>query len=114
MRELEFVREEKLQEAWQDVQWNFMEDVERDVEGQIEDYLNEVLRLQADLQLRAGRYQRRLERQDYRAGYRPRSLVTTRGTFDLRVPRARSMVLQFTVFDQYQRLWARIKGCVKK
>jgi putative transposase len=108
MRELDFVRDQRLQEAWQDVQWNFMEDVERDMEGQIGDYLNRVLRLQADLQLQAGRYERKLERRDYRAGYRPRTLVTTKGTLDLRVPRARTMTLHFTVFDQYQRLWSRV------
>jgi putative transposase len=108
MRELEFVRNEKLQEAWQDVQWNFMEDVERDMEGQIEDFLNRVLRIQADLQLRAGRYQRSLDRQDYRAGYRPRTVVTAKGTYELHVPRARRVALHFTVFDQYQRLWNRV------
>jgi putative transposase len=108
MRELEFVRDQKLQEAWQDVQWNFMEDVERDMEGQIGDFLNHVLRIQADLQIQAGRYERKLERRDYRAGYRTRWSVTPKGTYELQVPRARSMSLHFTVFDQYQRLWSRV------
>ena len=108
MRELNFVRNEMLQEAWQDVQWNFMEDVEKDMEEQIGDYLNRVLRLQADLQLQAGRYQRSLERLDYRAGYRTRTVITPKGIYELKVPRARSMALHFTVFDRYQRLWKQV------
>ena len=108
MRELEFVRDQKVQDAWAEVQWNFMEDVEKDLQSQIEDWLNGVLRLQADLQLQAGRYQRSEDRVDYRAGYRLRTLVTTKGTFELRVPRARETALHFTVFDRYQRLWQRV------
>jgi transposase-like protein len=108
MRELDFVREQRLHEAWEDVQWNFMEDVEKDLESRIGDWLNGVLRLQADLQLQAGRYQRTLERADYRAGYRKRTLVIPKGTYELTVPRARSMSLEFTVFDRYRRLWKRV------
>jgi hypothetical protein len=35
MHELNFVRNPKLNEAWREVQWNFMEDMEKAVEGQI-------------------------------------------------------------------------------
>ena len=48
MHELEFVREKMLQEAWEDVQWNFLEDVERETERQITHFLNKVLRIEAD------------------------------------------------------------------
>ncbi len=58
MHELNFVRDPKVHQAWLDVQWDFVEDVEKDGEEIIEDCLNRMLRLQADLQLRAGRYQR--------------------------------------------------------
>ena len=35
MNELDFVREAMLQEAWEDVQWNFLEDVERETERRV-------------------------------------------------------------------------------
>ena len=66
MHELNFVRDQKVHQASLDVQWGFVEDIEEDAQKSIEDRLNRMLRLQADLQLRAGRYQRSLERLDYR------------------------------------------------
>ena len=104
MHELNFVRDQKLREAWRDVQWNFMEDVETAVEGQISHYLNKVLRIEADLQLRADPYERTLERLDYRAGYRRRTVITPKGVYALQVPKARSTPLSFSVFDRYRRL----------
>ena len=88
MRELNFLRDQKLHDSWQHVQWNFIEDVENAVEGQVSHYLNKVLRIEADLQLRADPYERTLERLDYRAGYRARSLTMTKGAYELRVPKA--------------------------
>ena len=114
MHELNFVRDQKLNRAWQEVQWNFMEDMEKAVEDQISHYLNKVLRIEADLQLRADPYERTLERLDYRAGYRPRSLITTKGTFELRVPKARSTSLHFSLFDRYRRLWKRVDRMLRE
>ncbi len=114
MHELNFVRDQKLNRAWQEVQWNFMEDMEKAVEGQISHYLNKVLRIEADLQLRADPYERTLERLDYRAGYRRRSLITTKGTFELRVPKARSTSLHFSLFDRYRRLWKRVDRMLRE
>ena len=108
MRELNFVRDQKLHDAWHDVQWNFMEDVEKAVEDQISHYLNKVLRIEADQQLRANPYERTLERLDYRAGYRKRSLITPKGVYELQVPKARSTPLHFSLFDRYRRLWKRV------
>lgn len=114
MRELNFVRDQKLHEAWRHVQWNFIEDVEKAVEGQIRHYLNKVLRIEADLQLRADPYERTLERLDYRAGYRRRSVITPKGVFELEVPKTRSTPLHFSVFDRYRRLWKRVDQLLRE
>ncbi len=108
MRELNFLRDQRLHDAWCDVQWNFMEDVEKAVEEQITHYLNKVLRIEADAQLGAKPYERAQGRVDYRAGYRKRSLVTPKGTFELLVPKARSTPLRFSLFERYRRLWKRV------
>jgi len=108
MRELDFAADQNLQKAWKDIQWNFSEDLEREVEGTITHYLNKVLRIEADMQLRADPYERTLERLDYRAGYRRRSVITPKGTFELKVPKARSTPLHFSLFDRYRRLWKRV------
>jgi putative transposase len=113
MRELNFVRDQKLQEAWQDVQWNFLEDVEKAVEDQVSYILNKVLRIEADQQLCADPFERTLARVDYRAGYRRRSLITPKGTYWLQVPKARSTPLRFSVFDRYRRLWKRVDGLLR-
>jgi transposase-like protein len=108
MRELDFAADQSLQKAWKEIQWNFSEDLETELEGQISHYLNRVLRIEADRQLRADPYERTLERLDYRAGYRRRSLVTTKGLVELQVPKARSTSLRFSVFERYRRLWKRV------
>lgn len=108
MRELNFVRDQKVHEAWRHVQWNFMEDIEAAVEDQIRHYLNGILRIEADRQLGADPYERTLERLDYRAGYRKRTLITPKGTYELQVPKARRTPLHFSVFDRYRRLWKRV------
>ena len=47
MRELNFVRDQKVHDAWHHVQWDFMEDIETAVEDRISHYLNGVLRIEA-------------------------------------------------------------------
>jgi putative transposase len=108
MRELNFATDQSLQKTWKEMQWNFSEDLEKEIEGQITHYLNKILRIEADRQLRADPFERTLERLDYRAGYRRRSLITPKGTYWLQVPKARSMPLRFSVFDRYRRLWKRV------
>lgn len=108
MRELNFAADQSLQKAWKDIQWNFSEDLEKEVEDGITHYLNKVLRIEADMQLRANPYERTLERLDYRAGYRRRSVITSKGVVELKVPKARSTPLCFSAFDRYRRLWKRV------
>jgi transposase-like protein len=41
-------------------------------------------------------------------------LVTTKGTFDLRVPRARGITLEFRLFDRYRRLWKQVDAALRR
>jgi transposase-like protein len=76
--------------------------------------LNRTLVLEAELQLQAGRYERSEDRIDYRAGYRTRTVITRKGTYTLRVPKARSTPLVFSVFDRYQRLWKEVHDLLRE
>jgi putative transposase len=67
-----------------------------------------VLHIEADRQLGARCYERTIERMDYRAGYRRRSVITPKGIYWLTVPMARNTSLRFSVFERYQRLWKRV------
>ena len=75
------------------------------VRQQMKETLETALEWERDEHIQAVRYERGvLERRDYRNGYRFRSLSTTMGTVDLKVPRAR-MPMEFSVFESYQRRW---------
>ncbi len=113
MRELNFSGE-NVAEAFEEIHENFEGDVEERVEGVTVEFLNGVLRMEARRQLGADLYERTLRRVDYFAGYRPRTLVTTKGTYDLEVPKARSTPLRFTLFDRYQRLWKRVDEMLRE
>ena len=107
MRELDF-SEHNVAEAFEEIKPNFEGDIEKAIDARIADELNMTLRIQANLQLGAGLYERTMRRADYWAGYRSRTLVTSKGTYELSVPKARSTPLRFTVFDRYQRLWKKV------
>ena len=113
MRELDF-SEEKVAEAFEEIKQNFEEDIEEKMEAWNVEGLNAALRAEANTQLGAGLYERTLRRVDYWAGYRPRTVITTKGTFELKVPRARLVSLRFTVFDRYQRLWKRVDRILRE
>lgn len=75
----------------------------------LKEHLELVLEQEAQEQLQAGWYEREaLDRQDYRNGYRDRSVATSLGVIDLQVPRARSLSLSFSVFEAYQRRWEEV------
>lgn len=75
----------------------------------LKEHLELVLEQEALEQLQAQWYERdALDRQDYRNGYRERSIATTLGVIDLQVPRARSLSLSFSVFEAYQRRWREV------
>jgi len=113
MRELNFSRE-NVAEAFEEIQENFEGDVEREIEGHTAEFLNGMLRVEASRQMGADLYERTLRRVDYFAGYRHRTLVTTKGTYELAVPKARTTPLRFTVFDRYRRLWKRVDELLRE
>lgn len=68
--------------------------------------LEEIVEAEADDQIGALRYERGMVgRSDYRNGHRIRSLGTSMGTVEIRVPRARNKNLSFSVFERYKRRW---------
>ena len=113
MRELDFSRE-NVAEAYEEIQENFEGDLEDEIEGTTVEFLNGMLRVEASRQLGADLYERTLRRVDYFAGCRPRALVMTKGTYELRVPKARSTPLRFSVFDRYRRLWKRVDEMLRE
>jgi len=113
MRELDFA-ERRVAEAFEEIKENFEGDVEQRVERNTVLFLNGMLREQARQQVGADLYERTLRRVDYFAGYRPRTLVTTKGSYELLVPKARSTPLRFTVFGRYQRLWKRVDEMLRE
>lgn len=114
MRELDFATEQSIAEAYEELQENFEVEIEAEVERNTVEMLNGMLQVEAAEQLGARLYERTLERSGYRCGSRPRTLVTTKGTFDLLVPRARGMSLQFRLFDRYRRLWKQVDGVLRE
>lgn len=65
--------------------------------------LNQVLSAQASEQIGAQPYERSLERQTYRNGYREREMHTRVGTLQLLVPRLRNGEFSTELFQRYQR-----------
>jgi len=69
----------------------------------LESVLNQILKVQATVQLRAEPYERTEERQGYRNGTYPHQLTTRVGTLTLRVPRFRNGKFSTERFARYQR-----------
>jgi putative transposase len=108
MKELDFCNGKSINEAFREIQNKLSEDIEREMEENTRDYLNEVLGIEADIQIGARWYEHTISRMAHRAGYRSRAVITPKGAYSLRVPRARGMSLEFSVFDRYKRLWKRV------
>jgi len=76
---------------------------------QLKEMLEEIAETEADQQIGALRYKRGvIGREDYRNGYRSRSLGTSIGTLELKIPRARHKNLSFSVFEKYKRRWREV------
>ncbi len=85
-----------------------MEQLKNQVRHHLKGVLETALEWERDEQIQALRYERGVEgRTDYRNGYRERSLSTTMGTVDLRVPRGRR-ALSFSAFEAYKRRWGEL------
>ena len=114
MRELNFAAEQSIVEAYEEINGNFEMDAEMEVERRTAETLNKILEVDAWRQLGAGLYERSMERAGYRCGYRPRRLITTKGTYDLKVPRSREVALRFGLFGRYRRMWKRVDELLRE
>ena len=92
---------------WEEAEAKMLEEARRLLQGQI-DY-------KFDLQIGASRYQRSPGRRDERNGSRRRT-YEIRGGFlaDLRIPRARTLDIRFTVFDKWQRVQPKVVAAMLK
>jgi transposase-like protein len=73
------------------------------VRQSVEETLNGLLDAEADQLCGAKRYERSADRADTRAGHYKRSLHTTAGKVDLKVPRLRRMRFETEIIERYQR-----------
>jgi len=73
------------------------------VRQSVEETLNGLLDAEADRLCQAGRYERSAERVDTRAGSYTRSLDTTAGRVELKVPRLRSLPFETQIIERYKR-----------
>ncbi len=73
------------------------------VRGSVEETLNAYLDAEADRITNATRYERSPERQDTRAGYYNRKLLTTSGEVELKMPKLRSLPFETAIIERYKR-----------
>ena len=73
------------------------------VRGTVEETLNQMLDAEADEITKAQRYERSPDRQDTRAGYYNRHLLTKAGQVELKVPRLRKLSLESAIIERYKR-----------
>lgn len=73
------------------------------VRGSVEETLNAYLDAEADRITNAARYERSPDRQDTRAGYYNRKLLTTSGEVELKVPKLRSLPFETAIIERYKR-----------
>jgi len=69
----------------------------------VEQVVQQILEAQVSDHLQADPYERTGERQGYRNGFKPRSLVTRVGTLELRVPQVREGTFSTELFARFQR-----------
>ena len=93
----------------------FFEEVTERSRQIVKELLEECIAREFRGYIRAGRYERRERRQDYRNGHRTRQLMTTWGFIeDIRVPRGRSNGFQPQAFERYKRVHRRVDEGVLK
>ena len=73
------------------------------VRGSVEETLNAYLDAEAHRITNAARYERSPDRQDTRAGYYNRKLLTTSGEVELKVPKLRSLPFETAIIERYKR-----------
>src|SRR5450631_3978381 len=73
------------------------------VRDTVEDTLNAMLDAEADQLCGAGRYERSQARQDTRAGSYERTLQTSAGEVNLKVPKLRRQTFETAIIERYRR-----------
>ena len=73
------------------------------VRGTVEETLNALLDAEADQLCGAGRYERSQARQDTRAGSYERTLQTSAGEVDLKIPKLRRQTFETAIIERYRR-----------
>src|ERR1041385_3952054 len=73
------------------------------VRGTVEETLNAMLDAEADQLCGAGRYERSEARQDTRAGSYERTLQTSAGAVNLKVPKLRRQTFETAIIERYRR-----------
>src|SRR3954469_10508335 len=73
------------------------------VRGTVEETLNAMLDAEADQLCGAGRYERSQARQDTRAGSYERTLQTSAGEINLKVPKLRRQTFETAIIERYRR-----------
>jgi transposase-like protein len=73
------------------------------VRGTVEETLNAMLDAEADQLCGAGRYERSEARQDTRAGSYERTLQTSAGEVNLKVPKLRRRTFETAIIERYRR-----------
>lgn len=73
------------------------------VKSTVEETLNSLLDAEANRIANAARYERSEERQDTRAGYYNRKLLTKAGEVNLKVPRLRHLPFETAIIERYRR-----------
>ena len=73
------------------------------VRGTVEEMLNGLLDAEAEQLVGAGRYERRAERQDTRAGHYERSFDMKVGRVKLQMPKLRKLSFETSIIERYKR-----------
>ncbi len=73
------------------------------VRGTVEETLNALLDAEADQLCGAGRYERSQARQDTRAGSYERTLQTSAGEVNLKIPKLRRQTFETAIIERYRR-----------
>ena len=73
------------------------------VRGTVEETLNAMLDAEADQLCGAGRYERSEARQDTRAGSYDRTLQTSAGEVNLKIPKLRRQTFETAIIERYRR-----------
>ena len=73
------------------------------VRNSVEETLNNLLEQEAQELTQAARYERTEARQGYRSGHYQRSLTTTSGDVELKVPKLKGMTFETAIIERYRR-----------